>query len=114
MTAVAQLIGEDSDELKWWCPGCESIHVVPVNQQGGWEWDGSLDAPTISPSILVMSHRALIDTELQEPALTNEANITTTPQCHSYVRAGQIMFLADCTHHLSDQTVPMAPITDRP
>jgi len=27
--------------------------------------------------------------------------------CHSFVTAGQIRFLSDCTHDLADQTVPM-------
>ena len=30
--------------------------------------------------------------------------------CHSFIRDGQWQFLADSTHALADQTVPMLPI----
>lgn len=29
--------------------------------------------------------------------------------CHSFVRAGRIEFLGDCTHALAGQTVPLPP-----
>jgi len=110
MTNVAEL---DDQDLRWWCPGCEVTHEVPVNQQGGWEWNGSLERPTLTPSVKVESHRQLINTELQEPALTNENNIRMTPLCHIYMHDGHIQFLSDCTHHLGGQTVPMAPLAER-
>ena len=31
----------------------------------------------------------------------------TAVVCHSFVRAGQIEFLGDCTHEFAGQTVPM-------
>ena len=99
----------EGDLLTWWCPGCHRTHAVTVNVPGGWEWNGDLDRPTLTPSILVHSYRTFIDDELQEPALTNERNIMMTPLCHSFMRAGRLEFLTDCTHELAGQTVPMAP-----
>lgn len=36
------------------CPSCGSTHGVPVKPGNphGWDWDGNLDKPTLSPSIL--------------------------------------------------------------
>jgi hypothetical protein len=59
--------------------------------QACWAWDGNVDLPTISPSILV---RANFAPEDGGPSV-----------CHSFVRAGQIQFLNDCTHSLRGQTV---------
>lgn len=80
-----------------WCPGCEDAHRIVVDSPNGWTWDGNEAAPTISPSILVSSHKTVG---------------ADTPQCHSFVRAGQWEFLADSTHALAGQTVPMVPLPD--
>lgn len=79
------------DSLYWHCPGCEETHRVWVDA-GGWSWDGSLDRPSISPSVLVRFTRCDV------------------PQvCHSFVREGVVEFLGDCTHALAGQSVPMRP-----
>ena len=78
------------------CPGCECLHRINVIEQPDlpcWEWNGSLDRPTISPSILV-NGRA----EAFNPAV---------PRCHSFVEDGRIRFLTDCTHGLAGQTVDL-------
>lgn len=31
----------------------------------------------------------------------------TMPQCHSYLRDGQLEFLADCTHALAGKTIAL-------
>lgn len=64
----------------FYCPGCESLHQI----SDAWEFDGNLESPTISPSILVRPNT-----------------------CHSFVRNGMIEFLSDSEHHLSGQTVPL-------
>ena len=81
--------------ISFWCPGCDSAHVVAVGQSK-WSWDGNVDAPTISPSILVTYDGA--------DAGQNDA---PPSRCHSFVRDGQIEFCSDSTHALSGQTVPL-------
>jgi Family of unknown function (DUF6527) len=84
--------------LWMWCPGCDSAHRVAVVGKDGtlprdeptWDWDGNVDAPTISPSILCHG----------------------TQVCHSFIRAGRWEFLADCGHALAGQTVDMVPLPD--
>lgn len=81
-------------ELRWWCPGCQCAHIVPLGPPSGWMWNGDLEAPTLSPSVLVKAADPLV--------------------CHCWVVGGRIEFLADCTHDLEGQTVPMGPISGDP
>jgi hypothetical protein len=71
------------------CPGCERGHSIPVTGVRAWKWNGSLEKPTITPSILV------------NVGGTNP----TQPICHSVVTDGKIVFLSDCTHKLAGQTI---------
>lgn len=84
-----------------WCPGCDSAKGIPIPAEDGsvqpdgptWTWNGSLDVPTLSPSILQEESGAV-------------------PRCHSYVTNGQWQFLTDCTHQFAGQTVDMVPLPD--
>lgn len=71
------------------CPGCEGGHAIPITGARAWNWNGSLDNPTITPSLLVNVGRS-------NP---------TEHLCHSIITNGKIMFLSDCTHKLARQTV---------
>lgn len=76
--------------IGFWCPGCDGVHVVTLSRKDGspmWTWDGNVDAPTFSPSILV----------------TGGGHDKS--RCHSFVRGGKIEFLGDCTHALAGKTV---------
>lgn len=86
---------------KFWCPGCDSAHVVSDS------WRVSTETATISPSVLVHSSKHLINPDLDGAALTAPENITDTPQCHSFVTDGRIQFLGDSTHVLAGQTVEL-------
>jgi hypothetical protein len=73
------------------CPGCGYGHSFRVNDDKSrpqWTWNGSLDKPTFTPSLLVNNH---------EPA----------SRCHSFVTDGKIQFLSDCFHALAGQTVDL-------
>ena len=76
----------------FFCPACDSPHAVRVNTHGsGWGWNGSVDAPTLTPSVFSNQHRDCPD----------------LPACHSFVTEGRIQFLADCTHAMAGQTVDL-------
>lgn len=70
----------------FFCPGCECYHVFDER----WQFNGDLDAPTFSPSLL--------------------CGHTNGRQCHLFVRGGKIEFLPDSVHDLAGQTVTMAEI----
>lgn len=82
------------------CPGCGDKHVLPTTGPNAWGFNGSLDAPTFTPSVLVHSHKALDD----------QGRKVDTPRCHSYVTDGRIQYLSDTTHALSGQTVDLPEV----
>lgn len=75
------------------CPGCGCLHSIITP---GWSFNGDIDKPTVSPSILVNGNPA--------------AHNPTAKRCHSFVRDGKIQFLADCEHELAGQTVDLPDI----
>ena len=90
--------------LMFVCPGCQDedgqggLHMLPVNsadKQPSWSWDGNLEEPTISPSIL-----------------TRGGRLGSEGVCHSFLRAGVFEFLGDCTHALAGQSVPLPDLYD--
>ena len=94
--------GDRYDALMFVCPGCAEIggsgfHMLPVSGDASkrpvWTWDGNLDAPTLSPSILTSGN---------EPAR----------RCHSFLKAGVFEFLSDCAHSLAGQNVPMLDLPE--
>lgn len=76
----------------WWCPACGAPHQCDKR----WTFDGNMERPTFAPSVLVTAD------------WTHEAKRRGSPdRCHTFVRAGQIQFLSDCTHKLAGQTVDL-------
>lgn len=75
------------------CGFYHSVTISPAKSSNGasWTWNGSLDKPTFSPSIVVK-----VEFE-NRPSLV----------CHHYVKNGQIQYLSDCTHTLAGQTIDM-------
>ncbi len=93
---MAKLLKYANGQLIFECPGCDHAHGVyskPTGHpQGGpsWDWNGSMDKPTFSPSILVQGEH----------------------RCHSFVREGKIQYLVDCSHGLAGQTVELPEINE--
>jgi hypothetical protein len=79
----------------FYCPGCKSAHVFNVvrDRPSGplWTFNGNLEKPTFSPSLIV---------RFPHPP----------PQtCHLFVRNGQIEYLSDSCHELAGQTIDLPP-----
>jgi hypothetical protein len=78
------------------CPACKCGHVVSVEgSQPVWTWNGSVEAPTLSPSIRVSW------------TWINDDGKKVDKCCHSFIKEGNIQFLNDCTHDLAGQTVDL-------
>ncbi|WP_333986115.1 DUF6527 family protein [Burkholderia orbicola] len=82
------------------CPGCDMLHVVYIedgrpDSRPVWQWNGSMDKPTFSPSVLVRYPWG--DDRVERV-------------CHSFVRDGRIQYLDDCTHALAGQTIDLPEI----
>ncbi len=97
---------------QFFCPGCQGHHVYYVkwspealeertkcgfsNTPPAWTFDGNLDSPTFSPSLL---------NTWNPPSEPDKKKV-----CHLFVRAGRIEFCGDCTHALAGKTVEMAEV----
>lgn len=96
----AKLRSQADNRIAYWCQGCESCHAVRVNVERdgwpAWTWDGNVDAPTFSPSVLVTYDWHGDDGEPDLPE-----------RCHTFIRGGIVEFLGDCTHKFAGQTLPL-------
>ncbi len=100
------------------CPGCGYDHALntdPSNGRPCWGFNGDLDRPTFSPSLLCRTGHFVPG---QPPAeqcnicleCARDGQPTVCSICHSYIRDGMIEFLPDSTHALAGQTVPLPEI----
>ncbi|MDR1718056.1 MAG: hypothetical protein LBS20_19640 [Prevotella sp.] len=80
---------------EFYCQGCRRRHHVWTdrNSRPYWDFNGDTDRPAISPSILVTYP-------------TPSGNRI----CHSFIQAGHIRYLADCSHGLRGQTLELCDI----
>jgi len=88
-------VGEKFNRLSYYCSGCKTYKAIAIKGSGepgtnGWAFNGDLNRPTLSPSILNRSE------------INNELIV-----CHSFLRDGKIEFLDDCTHELAGKTVEL-------
>ncbi|HWU21104.1 MAG TPA: DUF6527 family protein [Nocardioides sp.] len=95
------------------CPGCDDNHTVRINCADGWDFNGNLEHPTFTPSVLV---HAVQWPEASGPVVGDRRRdrhpgVQPGEQtvCHSFVTEGRIQFLGDCTHQLAGQTVDLPP-----
>lgn len=90
------------DELiRFYCLGCKRLHHIQHGSDMGpnWGWNGSLEKPTFTPSVLVTYPGPDAGKDGAPPAV-----------CHSFVTDGRIQYLGDCTHELAGQTVDLPPL----
>jgi hypothetical protein len=104
------------------CPGCNEEHQVWVNgsrregNSASWGFNGSMDKPTFTPSILIRSGHYAPGHNTSTCWCTYNEEHKEKPApfqcmvCHTFVRDGKIQFLNDCTHHLAGQTVELPEI----
>jgi hypothetical protein len=88
---------EKYDAIAILCPACKDFHLLPVNttnKQPSWNWNGNLEAVTLTPSILTKYG-------FEPPRV-----------CHSFLTDGVWHFLSDCTHEMANQDIPMVPLED--
>ncbi len=91
--------------LTFECPACGYRHPFyvaptpwpnePSRQWPVWEFNGDMERPTFSPSLLVHG---------------NPDGKDGTPRCHSFVRDGRIEYCGDSTHAMAGKTVDLPEI----
>lgn len=80
----------------FWCPGCNESHPYTVPR---WSFNGDLEKPTFSPSLLIYDIEALRNNEKKT-------------KCHLFVTDGKISYCDDCPHELRGKTVDMIDIEE--
>jgi hypothetical protein len=101
-------------EFTFYCPGCEGYHGVwtkdRVDVGPKWDFDGNMEQPTFSPSLLIqydMWTPPVTSENIEEWKVNPWEQKPVKHICHTFIKAGKIQFLSDCTHHLAGQTVDM-------
>lgn len=103
MKRLIRVTDRTTGDLHGWmfeCPGCTGNHIVTTS----WTFNGDLERPTFSPSLLCSS-------DYREPTDPPGAPLRRYV-CHSFIRDGRIEFLGDCTHALAGQTVDLIEIEE--
>lgn len=99
-----------TDELLYkvvwvWCPGCDEIHQFVVEHGSDrkvpvWNWDGDLECPTFSPSMLVTW------------TISDSNSKIESKVCHSFLKDGIWDFLSDSTHMLAGTKASMVELPE--
>jgi hypothetical protein len=88
-----KILKTNDDYFMFYCAGCEMHHAF----NSTWTFNGDLENPTISPSLLVRWTHG----EAHEKRV-----------CHSFIRDGKIEYLSDCTHEFAGQTLELEDVDD--
>ena len=100
---------EEATYVKLHFQGPSKILYLPIMLKGkregtgAWSWNGSIDAPTLKPSI---------KTEGRDFLGGDPKNIDNWPEfvCHSWVNDGRSQFLDDSTHEFKGQTLDLLDV----
>lgn len=90
---------KDATHLRLHLPGPLPNRILPVMISGtrsgtpNWTWNGSLNSPTIKPSVLTRGGD------------TNGEHV-----CHSWINDGKVQFLDDCSHELAGQSLDLLDV----
>jgi hypothetical protein len=94
----------EATHLRFHLPGPFPNRIIPVMIGGtrdgtpNWTWNGSIDSPTVKPSILTRGGGMYNGEDFKEHI------------CHSFINDGKIQFLSDCTHEFANQTLDLLDI----
>lgn len=104
-------VTKNGDCITFKCPGCDDTHTVPVPPHPrAWGFNGSLERPTLTPSLLVRAGHYAPSHKPGDKCWCGTQYSFTCYLCHSFITDGKIQFLGDCTHKLAGQTVDLPEI----
>ena len=119
MSALSKFLRQaEGGILLYHCQGCGHAHQVWVGEGSGprWGWNGDIERPTFTPSVLVTGRdftdkgeaafKAWHDAGCPKPAPEFES---ADVRCHTFITDGRVQFLSDCTHALAGQTLDLPP-----
>jgi hypothetical protein len=98
----------------FFCPGCRDRHSVRTEGGPAWTFNGDVERPVFTPSVLVNALELVRDADGKWTGewVRDGAGQPVPLVCHSFVgcngaQPGQIVFLGDCTHALKGQVVDL-------
>lgn len=99
IAVVRSIVNQDDDvtakKLWYLCPACEGLHAITIEgPEPRWSWNGSLDAPTLSPSVLSY--------------LPKDGGGRET-LCHHFLTDGKVVVCGDSPKH-PNETLPLPPL----
>lgn len=104
-------VRSDGASVSFKCPGCGDEHRVPVQSAAtSWSWNGSVDRPTLFPSLMVRAGHFAPHWKQGDACWCGKDYPFQCYQCHSFIRDGKIEFLADCSHKLAGQMVDLPEV----
>jgi len=121
MGQVSAKLRRTTDGYSYWCQGCEEVHGVRTDGPNAiWGFDGNLEAPTFTPSVLTMSGHYVSSHKPGDKCWctfavefpTRAATAPKCSRCHTFIRGGMVQFLGDCTHALAGQTLPLPDLPE--
>lgn len=90
----------DDGGASFYCPGCKEMHHVTT------KWNIDFTSDTITPSVLTWND----PNPKADPKYDPTGKYRNGFRCHSFITAGRIQFLNDCTHELAGKTVDLKDI----
>lgn len=104
MSAMGSKLRKTTSGVLHWCPACKEVHQFTLdgkNASGArWTWDGNVDAPTFSPSMMIR-------TGPRPTVPVGRPDAGKIDICHYILTAGIINFCSDCTHDMAGKAVPL-------
>ena len=103
--------------LKYWCQGCNTPHIVIVSGPGAWGWNGDVERPVFTPSVLVTGVKQLTNEQHKTYLRDGTLPAAEPMRCQAFVgcngaQPGEVIFLGDCTHELANQVHPFPDLPE--
>jgi hypothetical protein len=89
----------EATHIRLHLPGPFPNRILPVMIGGtragtpNWTWNGSVDLPTVKPSVL-----------------TRGSDKNGDHVCHCWINDGKVQFLSDCSHEFANQTLDLLDV----
>lgn len=97
MAKIRRSVDDSGNTVGWvfHCPGCEHGHIYYVSGNLTWSFNGDVDRPTFTPSLL--------NTCPNHPDPKQR-------RCHLFLTDGRLNFCNDCSHDYSGKTFDLPDI----
>jgi hypothetical protein len=104
---VSQFLRKAATGYIHFCPACSDAHMFTTEGATAWTFNGDVERPSFSPSMLIRWGRFADPSYKPEPG---EDDLSGT--CHYFLKVGQLAYCSDSTHELAGKTVPLPELPE--